>query len=499
MNPPNQPTGGSRTISGVEEGSSCCIIQMENPPKSLRSLKESAGSKSCCIFRIPHTLVEANETVYKPKIVSIGPYHHLDGKNHLQMIQEHKQRYLDIFLSKTKEKGVHLTDLRQVVLGLEEKIRSSYSEDLKFDRESLFDMMLLDGCFILTLFQVVLDKSWRENYPDDPIFLFRWILPILRSDLLLLENQVPLFLLQDLHRTSKLFPPTISLNTIIFRFFGYSIIRPKEFWKKMKDLDGRHLLDLIRQTFIPDKSHKNEEQSWTNIFYGSKFFNIISPCKKKVQAETSKLPLPPPTPKLTQSSTKLQPPPRPFLKLVHSARKLRLGGIKFKPKEKFETPLDITFKNGVLEIPLLQFDDFFSSLLINFVAFEQFNLKYCTTEMTSYVTFMGCLINSAEDATFLSEKGIIENYFGTGEQVSLFFKNTGKDIAFSISTSYLANVFEGVNNYVSKGWHVQWAGFKYTHFNSPWAFLSSCAALVLLLLTIFQAFFAAYAYFRPPK
>lgn len=134
--------------------------------------------------------------------------------------------------------------------------------------------------------------------------------------------------------------------------------------------------------------------------------------------------------------------------MIGSAKKLQLRGIQFKQKGKFETPLDITLKSGVLEIPKLTFDDFFSSLLINCVAFEQFSMR-CSTEMTSYVTFMGCLINTEEDATFLSEKGIIENYFGTGEQVSLFFKNTGKNVAFSISKSFLSNVFEGVNEHTS--------------------------------------------------
>ncbi|XP_010493350.1 PREDICTED: UPF0481 protein At3g47200-like [Camelina sativa] len=514
MNPPNQPTGGTMTISVAEKDSTCCIIQIEKPVKHL---KESAGGQSCCIFRIPHTLVEANETAYKPKILSIGPYHHLDGKdggNHLQMIQEHKQRYLNIFLSKTKQKEVYLTHLREVVLGLEEKIRGSYSEELDFSSEELVDMMVLDGCFILTLFLVISNKSWREDYPDDPIFMFRWILPTLRSDLLLLENQVPLFLLQALFSTSNLFPSTstTSLNTIIFRFFGYRIIRSNQFWRDRKDLDAKHLLDLIRKTFIPKKSQE-PKQSWTNIFNVFTFLNIISPSKSKVQKETKPpprptetlplptetLPPPPPPPTLTKPSTKLhRPKPRPFLKLVVSAKKLRLRGIKFMPKES-ETPLDITLdESGVLEIPLLTFDDFFSSLLINCVAFEQFNL-YCTTEMTSYVTFMGCLINTAEDATFLSEKGIIENYFGTGEEVSLFFKNTGKDIAFSISSSYLSDVFEGINDYTARGYHVHWAGIKYTYFKSPWTFLSSLAALVLLLLTIFQAFFAAYPYFHPRK
>ncbi|KAL0735302.1 hypothetical protein Bca4012_011512 [Brassica carinata] len=478
MNSSSQTTGRSTTISETENDSSCCIIQIENPIYSPKRLKKSAGGQSCCIFRIPHTLFQANETAYKPKIVSIGPYHHCDNevdKDHLQMIQEHKQRYLAFFLSKTNKKDVHMTHLREVVSVMEERIRDSYSEDLKFDREKLIDMMVLDGCFILTLLIVVAKKStWRINYADDPIFTLRWILPTLRSDLLLLENQVPFFVLQDLLKASRLFPSS-SLNEMIFAFFSYSIRRPKEFWEERKNLDASHLLDLIRKTYVPYVTQQTQEKICTNIFCCSRentWFNILSRTKKNVQAE-------PPS-------------------LIGSARKLQLRGIQFKQKEKIGTPLDITLKSGVLEIPKLTFDDFFSSLLINCVAFEQFSMK-CSTEMTSYVTFMGCLINTEEDATFLSEKGIIENYFGTGEQVSLFFKNTGKNVAFSISKSFLSSVFEGVNDYTSQGYHVQWAGFKYTHFNSPWAFLSSCAALILLMLTMLQAFFTAYPYFRPPK
>lgn len=504
---PKQPTGGSTTISGVDD----CIVEISRADEDSKILlRNSAAHQSCCIFRIPHTLVQSNETAYKPKIVSIGPYHHHDGKSdkakksRFQMIQQHKQRYLDIFLSKTTKKGVGLEDLQKVVWRKEHLIRDSYSEELQLNQVELIDLMVLDGCFILMLFLMVSRKVLHKTF-EDPIFMLRWILPTLRSDLLLLENQVPLFLLRDLFETSKLATKT-SLNEMIFNFFGYSIKRPQKFWDERMNLDASHLLDLIRKTFVPDQSKKDKGERWTNMFCGSRCFNILSLVKNKVQTETStpppietKTPPPPPPPTLTQPHPKPPtPPPRPFLKLVVSARKLQLRGIKFQQKKKFQTPLHITLKNGVLKIPPLLFDDFFSSLLINCVAFEQFNVQG-TTEMTSYVTFMGCLINTADDATFLSEKGIIENYFGTGEQLSVFFKDTGKDIVFTISKSYLANVFEGVNKYTSQGYHVHWAGVRYTYFKSPWTFLSSCAALLLILLTIFQAFFAGYAYFRPPK
>jgi hypothetical protein len=58
-----------------------------------RLLKISTGNSSCCIFRVSQSLVEINEKAYQPQIVSIGPYHH--GKEHLEMIQEHKWRFLD--------------------------------------------------------------------------------------------------------------------------------------------------------------------------------------------------------------------------------------------------------------------------------------------------------------------------------------------------------------------------------------------------------------------
>lgn len=71
-----------------------------------------------------------------------------------------------------------------------------------------------------------------------------------------------------------------------------------------------------------------------------------------------------------QTSSSPPPPPGPFLGLIVSASKLRLRGIKFKQRKNVDTSLDISFKNGLLKIPLLVFDDFISSLLINCVAFD---------------------------------------------------------------------------------------------------------------------------------
>ncbi|XP_019097399.1 PREDICTED: UPF0481 protein At3g47200-like [Camelina sativa] len=458
---------GSQTI--VDREDSLLLKNVIRPT----ILRKSSTYYSCSIFRIRHTTTQTNDTTYAPKILSIGPYHHDTDKKHLQMIEEHKQLYLTLFVTWTQERGVGLSDLVDVVWGLEEKIRDSYSETLPFNKQELTDLMVLDGCFILMLFMVA-SRNYNYEIHNDPIFMLRWILPTLQRDLLLLENQVPLFLLNDLLMTSKLAPST-SVNKMAFKFFNSSIRRPLVYWDKHINVKASHLLDLIRQALIPGPSSEALEQSCINITcdsVGEIAREIVNDTCLSIRRCCSK--------RKDESFRRSS----HYVGLIVSAKKLRQRGIKFKLRGDVDTPLDICFNKGLLEIPLLVIDDFFSTLLSNSVAFEQYNMSY-STEMTSYVTFMSCLINTEEDTMFLCEKGIIENYTGTSEEVTLFFKNVGKNLAFSPSRSFMAEVFDGVNNFKKP--------------KTPWRTISSSAALILLLLTMIQAFFAAFAYFHPPR
>ncbi|KAJ0605851.1 hypothetical protein HanHA300_Chr02g0067571 [Helianthus annuus] len=119
--------------------------QMKESPKLLR---KSAGNSSCCIFRVPQSLAEINKEAYRPQIVSIGPYHH--GKKDLEMIQEHKWRYLDDMITRT---GKSLGVFMNIIVSMENKIRESYSESTDcFGTNDLAKMMVLDGVFLIQLF-----------------------------------------------------------------------------------------------------------------------------------------------------------------------------------------------------------------------------------------------------------------------------------------------------------------------------------------------------------
>ncbi|KAK9948665.1 hypothetical protein M0R45_004230 [Rubus argutus] len=184
------------------------------------------------------------------------------------------------------------------------------------------------------------------------------------------------------------------------------------------------------------------------------------------------------------------------VRFIQSAKKLHLAGIKFKKRDAMSF-LDIRFCNGVLEIPHISLDDLHTDIFLNFVAFEQ-SYSHCSKHITTYAAFMNCLIRTPADATFLCDRNIIENYLGTDEEVADFFRNLGKDVPFDIDESYLLKLFNDVNEYHRNIWHVRWAGFRFKYFDSPWSFLSALAAVILLLFTAIQAFFAVYAYERPP-
>ncbi|XP_030458429.1 UPF0481 protein At3g47200-like [Syzygium oleosum] len=412
-----------------------------------KQLSQTAGRNSCCIFRVPRSLAKINEKAYQPHILSIGPYHH--GNKEFSMIEEHKGQFLHDLLARIEERGVGFVDLVRAIAPMEDEIRESYSETLDVDSQDLIQMMILDGCFIVELFCKV--GKLVPLHSDDPLLSIPWMLPFLTRDLLALENQIPFFVLEPIFTLVMGLSDNndYSLAELALKFFNRMDDRPTKVLKKYYKKEGKHLLDLFRLSYIPEAQ------------------------------ETSRQ-------------------PSKFLRLIQPAKKLGVAGVKFKPRNS-SSFLDIKFRNinGTLEIPVLKLDDFLSSLLLNFVAFEQC-YHHCTKHITTYATFMGRLMNTPADAGFLSDRKIVENYFGGDEEVARFFSIIGKDVVFDIERSYLSEVFEDVNRYYQNGWHVRWAGFKHMYFNTPWSFMSALAALILLILTMVQSFVAVYAYFYPP-
>lgn len=413
-----------------------------------RILSRSAGKSSCCIFKVPQSLIDINGRCYQPHIVSVGPFHHGDPR--LRMIEEHKWRFLGTLLKRTQQaaKGLSLEDFLRAAQPLEAEARECYSATIHFSGDEFIEMLVLDGCFVIELF-----RKFGGVVPfeaDDPLLSMSWVYSFFLRDLIRLENQIPFFVLQCLFDLTRMPGEESgpSLSNLTLKFFNNALQRSDEFVNKFQNPTPKHLLDLLRTSFIPDGYEEPTQSKYTNTH------------------------------------------------VIQCISKLRRAGIRLKPGSE-ESFLVIKFSRGVMEMPTITIDDFMSSFLLNCVAYEQCH-RDCSKHMTTYATLLDCLINTAKDVEYLCDRNIIENYFGADAEVARFINNMGKDVSFDIDMCYLSELFNEVNHYYRNHWHVHWASFKYTYFNTPWSFISALAAFVLLALTVAQTLFTIIAYVRPP-
>ncbi|KAK1294834.1 hypothetical protein QJS10_CPA16g01659 [Acorus calamus] len=89
--------------------------------------------------------------------------------------------------------------------------------------------------------------------------------------------------------------------------------------------------------------------------------------------------------------------------------------------------LDVTFHDGLMEIPALELYDSSESKLRNLIAFEQCypNTK---THVTFYTLFMDFLVNSPQDILILQQKEIILNWLSGEEEATHLFNHLGMEV-----------------------------------------------------------------------
>lgn len=150
------------------------------------------------IYKVPARVTDLNTKAYIPQAVSFGPYHL--GKKHLNQMEEHKHRALLHFLKRCRKPlELFINALAQVV----QELKDSY-EPLdpvwKYDTPRFLQLMILDGCFMLEILRT--STSVLDDYAsNDPIFSNHgklYLMPYIKRDMLMLENQLPMLVLDRL-------------------------------------------------------------------------------------------------------------------------------------------------------------------------------------------------------------------------------------------------------------------------------------------------------------
>ncbi|KAK4750585.1 hypothetical protein SAY87_004067 [Trapa incisa] len=435
--------------------------------------------KCWTIYRVPHNMKEVHRKAYHPKLISIGPFH--CGQRHLQVMEEHKMRYLlrmlgyELELDACKDPGeVEETDARNqrilrelekleaALKELEPRARECYSEFIDVDTDTFVKMMVIDGCFLIELLRLYF-KFDRGEDVDDPIFTTRWMLRTLQRDLLMLENQIPFFILQALFNLTSS-SQEATLVDLVLTFFDPLLPREANIPKLDPVGEYEHMLDVFRSSFLTSVKGKVTTFGWQQL---------QSPNNIPLVQERQ---------------------------LIHCVEELRDAGLKVKKREGFDL-LDISFNGQVLEIPPLYIDDNTVPLFFNFVAYEQCD-EDAEPFFTNFFMFFDSLINSPTDVEILHKYGIINHVLGTNKDVAHLVNNLCRELVYDLDECYLSNQMKDINEYYDRffrtRWHIWWANFVNQYFSSPWALISLLAAIFLLLLTAAQTFYTVYPYYRRP-
>ncbi|KAI3881045.1 hypothetical protein MKX03_015660 [Papaver bracteatum] len=451
--------------------------------KKLGYSASRSRSVSCCIHRVPDIFHEMSKhSAYVPEAISIGPYHR--GNKNLKNMEDYKLSLMRTLLARAakikfgeeeeeeivestggEEKRVEvigeidevvtmtpqpglmrapkgwsiiLKDCVTAIIKRETEFRECYSDPIKLNSKELVEIMVVDGLFTIEYFNVHVMQEYKNNI-DDPLLGKAWLKSLLYWDFLLLENQLPIFVLKDLFKLTadENKSGVDAFYKLVLGYFRISF--PGKDYIHFRDLqryrNAKHLLDV--------------------------FIVALHPC---------------------------------LISHSDSVKALLRSGVQFKEYYNAHSFLDIKFSNGVFEIPRLSIGDKTDRWLRNLIAYEQFGYN-SSGYVTSYAVLMDCLISSAEDVELLRKKGILITHLGCDEQVaSMFNKLCTHVIDYDRRYSQL---FNEVDKHYKKRQHKWKATLKREYFHNPWSTCSFLAAVLLILLTVISTIFTTLAWVVP--
>ncbi|XP_042460660.1 UPF0481 protein At3g47200-like [Zingiber officinale] len=436
------------------------VVEIREELKNIDQRLEIAQWSKRSIYKVPACIKDLNPKVYRPQVVSFGPYHH--GALDLAPMEGHKRRALLHFLKRSKRPLEDFVAAMKEVAG---PLREAYEGvgDEWRDEGKFLSLMITDACFMLEIMRAATTSGGGGSSDDyavnDPVLSIHGMLyyvPYIRRDMLILENQLPLLALDVLLTIESGKPAKHDhVNKLVLKFLGPPNARALTFVGL-----GLHPLDVFRRSLL---------------HLGG--------------------------PSMLASAG---PPDEMSNEVILSAVELYEAGIRFQPS-KSNSLRDIRFHRGVLSLPVIVVDDSTEYMFLNQMAFERLHVG-AGNEVTSYVFFMNNIIDSAMGVSLLHSKGIIQNAVGSDKAVVKLFNSLSKDVVLD-PDSNLDEVHRRVNKFCRKSinmWRAHcramvnmwWASLIYNYFRSPWTFLSLVAATLLLVLTALQTVYTIVPYYN---
>ncbi|KAM0828932.1 hypothetical protein ACQ4PT_067208 [Festuca glaucescens] len=493
------------------------------------------GNRCCLICKIVHRIRLTDRDAYEPSVLSIGPYHHSELP--LLAMETEKWICLDYILKLNRE--VSLREYLSLISGLEKEARGYYTEEINMDSREFLQMLLLDSCFILVYLGRMnaqgasadgeqLKENMKHERKKETMDLshmdtvccqnvsghstvdielnqfgketedshnqgnsggtVEWYNSSAVYDLLLLENQIPFFIVKTIYQFfSRNVGTTLLLTNSISEFMeGILYHFPKVITEGNRKEDFYHLLHLCHMYLKP--SHKLEDNDY-QYAAEPQYFQFIFDISRKILTFGWE--------QYVFRDLNLL---NPVLKFNRWRRAVDYheAGMRFIKREFDEdyphSLLDIRFRKGLMEIPCLPIDDKSSLLFRNLVAFEQTCPQF-GDDITAYVVLLSQLTSTAADVALLAQKGIIVHQMESDEDVSTLFTKLFEYVVFNFNGEhYLKSLCYAMEAHYQRRVNRWMAWLWHNHFSNPWVGFAAIASAFLVVCTIMQTVLAFLSY-----
>ncbi|KAI3771326.1 hypothetical protein L6452_02488 [Arctium lappa] len=365
------------------------------------------------IYMVPRRLRDLSPGSFEPQVVSIGPLHRDDEL--VQEFEEQKATYLHHLLDRLDH--LHLSPKQILdaclhrVNGSIDRIRACYAGMNPYTDVELAQMMVMDASFIL---EFLFPSIEHQRLISGNVILKHSIF----HDLVLLENQIPFFVLQDIFDCTISTLQTSSLTSGVLQRLRF--LNPfKVIGNDGVGIAHDHILGLLQKSFHPTNNMPSTRPS---------------------------LPLP-----------------------NHSAVELDKAGVKFKPNKDGNWQMAIEFRsswfacfcwcsgNRILRMPVLYIQDNTDLFLRNVIAYEQ-----CTPDVPNYVTSYACaidlLVDTKEDLFMLVESKVLVNTLASNEDATNMINNICKEVI--LAEFYYREQWQQLDRYYNGYWPKNLARLK---------------------------------------
>ncbi|KAL1291816.1 hypothetical protein HN51_060324 [Arachis hypogaea] len=443
------------------------------------------SSSKTKIQRVP-TFLRQNPDFAKyciPKMISFGPIHYQNDD--LKQGQQFKLQWTSLYIdeygeetngSTNKEAAAKL--LYKIIQDNIGRLKLLFSVDViecYVDKELIW-MLFVDGCSLL----YYMDKV--EDHRPEKLRLKLDQLMYTYRDIMLLENQLPMELLELLSKKKG-----ADLGFLMHNFLSGGNAKQLGMYAIKLKQNPTHILDYYRSNFVDAENGKY----------------VMKQDDNKVDDEDIQVSPPPEdldAPPVDRDASR-------FWERYKNIRDLKSAGIRVKPNKSNVLKWDnISFTSkwfgGELRLPMFLFNDNSPYYFRNMIAYEMcpdFNNNF---GCSSFFSFMDSLIDDAEDVKELRLAGVFQNLLGSDEELAKFFNELGHDLptklfhyirtdAVAYSKKYIQVKFQ-IQKHYRKRWNKWLAEARSTYFNTPWSLLAFLAALLALVLTFIQAWYAIH-------